>query len=98
MVFAETSINLPEPPPQDSTANLDKSAVHLILDNYGTPKRSEVKKWFAKHARYQLDFTPTSTSRLNQIDRWFAEITRKRIRRGTFRSVGELEQAIRAYI
>ena len=72
--------------------------VHLILDNYGTHKHPEVKKWFEGHARYDVHFTPTSASWLNQVERWFAEITRKRIRRGTFRSVRELERAIREYI
>jgi transposase len=72
--------------------------VHLILDNYGTHKHPEVKAWFAEHPRYQVHFTPTSASWLNQVERWFAEITRKRIRRGTFRSVRELEKAIRDYI
>ena len=73
-------------------------AVHLVLDNYGTHKHPEVKKWFAAHPRYHLHFTPTSASWLNQVERWFAEITRKRIRRGTFRSVRDLERAIRDYI
>ena len=72
--------------------------VHLILDNYGTHKHPDVKAWFAEHPRYQVHFTPTSASWLNQVERWFAEITRKRIRRGTFRSVRELEKAIRDYI
>lgn len=72
--------------------------VHLILDNYGTHKHPDVKTWFADHPRYQVHFTPTSASWLNQVERWFAEITRKRIRRGTFRSVRELEKAIRDYI
>lgn len=73
-------------------------AVHLILDNYGTHKHPEVKKWFASHPRYRVHFTPTSASWLNQVERWFAEITRKRIRRGTFRSVRDLEKAIGDYI
>lgn len=73
-------------------------AVHLILDNYGTHKHPGVKTWFAAHPRYHLHFTPTSASWLNQVERWFAEITRKRIRRGTFRSVRDLERAIREYI
>ncbi len=71
------------------------SSVHLILDNYGTHKHPDVKKWFAEHPHYRLHFTPTSASWLNQVERWFAEITRKRLRRGTFRSVRELEKAIR---
>lgn len=73
-------------------------AVHVILDNYGTHKHPEVKKWFAAHPRYHLHFTPTSSSWVNQIERWFAEITSKRIRRGTFHSVRELIQAIESYI
>jgi len=72
--------------------------VHLILDNYGTHKHPKVKKWFAAHPRYQVHFTPTSSSWLNQVERWFAEITRKRIRRGTFRSVQDLTNAIQDYI
>src|SRR3989440_12693401 len=72
--------------------------IHLVLDNYGTHKHPEVKKWFRAHPRYQVHFTPTSASWLNQVERWFAEITRKRIRRGTFRSVRDLVQAIHQYI
>src|SRR3982750_2224008 len=72
--------------------------IHLILDNYGTHKHPAVKKWLAARPRYHLHFTPTSASWLNQIERWFAEITRKRIRRGTFRSVRDLITAIHDYI
>jgi transposase len=72
--------------------------IHLILDNYGTHKHPEVKAWFDKHPRYHVHYTPTSASWLNQVERWFAEITRTRIRRGTFRSVRDLEKAIRDYI
>ena len=72
--------------------------IHLVLDNYGTHKHPKVKEWFAAHPRYRLHFTPTSCSWLNLIERWFAEITRKRIRRGTFRSVPELIKAINDYI
>ena len=72
--------------------------VHLILDNYSTHKHPAVKAWFADHPRYHVHFTPTSASWLNQVERWFAEITRKRIRRGSFRSLHELERAIRDYI
>lgn len=72
--------------------------VHLVLDNYGTHKHPVVKKWLAERPRYQVHFTPTSSSWLNQIERWFAEITRKRIRRGTFRSVPDLIRAIREYV
>ena len=72
--------------------------VHLVLDNYGTHKHPEVKKWLAARPRYHVHFTPTSSSWLNQVERWFAEITRKRIRRGTFRSVRELIKTIHDYI
>ncbi len=72
--------------------------VHLVLDNYATHKHPEVKKWLAARPRYHVHFTPTSSSWLNQVERWFAEITRKRIRRGTFRSVRELIQTIHDYI
>jgi transposase len=72
--------------------------IHLILDNYGTHKHPAVKKWLAAKPRYHVHFTPTSASWLNQIERWFAEITRKRIRRGTFRSVRHLIKAIQDYI
>ena len=58
--------------------------IHLVLDNYGTHKHPEVKKWLAERPRYHVHFTPTSSSWLNQIERWFAEITRNRFRRGTF--------------
>ena len=72
--------------------------IHLVLDNYGTHKHPEVK-WLAERPRYYVHFTPTSSSWLNQVERWFAEITRKRIRRGTFRRVCELaiDDYIRAY-
>jgi transposase len=72
--------------------------VHLVLDNYGTHKHPVVKNWLAERPRYKVHFTPTSSSWLNQIERWFAEITRKRIRRGTFRSVPDLIRAIREYV
>src|SRR5580700_7474029 len=75
-----------------------RTPIHLVLDNYGTHKHPKVVEWFATHPRYHLHFTPTSCSWLNLIERWFAEITRKRIRRGTFRSVPELIRAINDYI
>jgi transposase len=80
---------------QSIDADLD---VHMVLDNYGTHKHPEVKKWLAARPRYHVHFTPTSSSWLNQVERWFAEITRKRIRRGTFRSVRELTKSINEYI
>ena len=72
--------------------------LHLILDNYATHKHPTVLKWLKKHPRFHLHFTPTSSSWLNVIERWFRDITQNRIRNGVFRSVAELEQAIRNYI
>jgi len=72
--------------------------VHLIVDNYGTHKAPTVRSWLAKHPRFHVHFTPTYSSWLNQVERWFAELTDKAIRRGTHRSVRELERAIREYL
>jgi len=72
--------------------------IHLVLDNYATHKQPTVKRWFLRHPRFHLHFTPTSASWLNQVERFFAEITRRRIRRGTFTSVSSLEKAISEYI
>lgn len=70
--------------------------VHLIVDNYRTHKSVEVQRWLGsrKHRRFHFHFTPTSSSWLNQVERWFGLITQRMIRRGTFRSVQELESAI----
>ena len=68
--------------------------VHVVLDNSSTHKTNEVKAWLEKHPRFKLHFTPTSASWMNLVERFFAEITRKRIRRGAFASVAELEAAI----
>jgi transposase len=76
----------------------DAGEIHLVLDNYGTHKTAEVVRWFARHPRYRLHFTPTSGSWVNQVERWFAEITDKRIRRGSFTSVSSLEKAIQEYL
>lgn len=75
-----------------------KRDLHLILDNYGTHNHPNVKNWLQQHPRFHLHFTPTSSSWLNLIERWFGEITRKRIRRGVFKSVPELIAAIKEYI
>lgn len=75
-----------------------RRSIHLILDNYGTHKHPNVKAWFAAHPRYHLHFVPTSSSWLNLVERWFADITRKSIRRGSFRSVRELIRAIVHYL
>jgi transposase len=73
-------------------------SVHLVMDNYGTHKTPSVKNWFARHPRFQIHFTPTSASWINQVERWFATLTEKQIRRGTHRSTRQLEQAIRSYL
>ena len=72
--------------------------IHMILDNYGTHNHPRVKAWLDKHPRFHLHFTPTSSSWLNLVERWFGEITRKRIRRGVFRSVPELVTTIEDFI
>ncbi|MFC5520828.1 IS630 family transposase [Polaromonas jejuensis] len=72
--------------------------VHLVMDNYGTHKTPTIKAWFARHPRFHVHFTPTSASWLNQVERWFATLTDKYIRRGTHRSTRQLEQAIKQYL
>jgi transposase len=72
--------------------------VHLILDNYGTHKTARVRRWFARHPRFHLHFTPTSASWLNLVERWFALLSQKQIKRGAHRSVRALETAIREYL
>jgi transposase len=72
--------------------------LHLIADNYATHKHPKVKAWLAKHPRFHMHFTPTSASWLNQVERFFGLITEKRIRRGVFHSVAELEAAIQDYL
>jgi len=72
--------------------------LHLIADNYGTHKHAQVKKWLAQHPRFHMHFVPTSSSWLNIVERWFREITTKRIRRDSFGSVDALVQTIEAYI
>jgi transposase len=72
--------------------------LHLIADNYRTHKHPRVENWLKRHPRFHMHFTPTSSSWLNLVERWFREITDKRIRRGAFRNVPELIDAIMAYI
>ena len=80
-------------------ANVPRSLdVHLILDNYGTHKSPIIRSWLAKRPRFQLHFTPTSASWLNLVERWFALLTEKQIRRGVHRSTRELETAIKDYL
>jgi transposase len=72
--------------------------VHLILDNYGTHKTELIRRWLAKRPRFKLHFTPTGASWLNLVERWFATLTAKQIRRGSFRSTRELEATIKRYL
>lgn len=73
-------------------------SVHLVMDNYGTPKTPPIKAWFARHPRFEVHFTPSSASWLNQVERWFATLTERYLRRGTHRSTRQLEDAIRHYV
>src|SRR5437667_495410 len=72
--------------------------VHLLLDNYGTHKNPRIHRWLARHPRFHVHFTPTSASWINLVERWFAALTEKQLRRGVHRSTRELEAAIRRYI
>jgi len=72
--------------------------LHLIVDNYGTHKHPRVKSWLKRHPRFNLHFIPTSSSWLNLVERWFRDLTDKRIRRGSFRSVPDLIAAINDYL
>jgi transposase len=73
-------------------------SIHIVLDNYSTHKHENVAKWLEKHKRFHLYFTPTSSSWLNLVERWFRDIITKRIRRGSFGSDGEVVAAIEDYI
>ena len=72
--------------------------IHIVMDNYGTHKTKAIRDWFAKRPRWQVHFTPTSASWLNQVERWFGLLTDKQIRRGVHRSTKELERTILDYI
>ena len=67
-----------------------EKTLHLILDNYATHKHPKVQKWLARHPRFQIDFTPTSSSWLNMVERFFRDLTQNGLRRGVFRDVEEL--------
>ena len=75
-----------------------KVCLHLVMDNYGTHGTPEVKAWLKRHPRFICHFVPTSSSWLNLVERWFGELTSKRIRRDSFRSVPDLKQAIDEFI
>jgi len=72
--------------------------LHLVLDNYGTHKHPNVQAWLKRHPRFVCHYVPTSSSWLNLVERWFGELTSKRIRRGSFGSVAELQQAIAQFL
>jgi transposase len=76
-------------------ADLD---VHVVMDNYGTHKTALIRNWFAKRSRWHVHFTPTSASWINLVERFFALLTDRAVRRGSFQSVAELEAAINAYV
>ncbi len=80
---------------RETAAELD---LHVVLDDLSAHKSPEVKRWLQRHPRFHFHFTPTSSSWLNLVERWFGEITRKRIRRGVFKSLGDLVAAIEAYL
>jgi transposase len=72
--------------------------IHLIMDNYGTHKQTKVRAWLARHPRYHVHFTPTYSSWLNQVERWFGIITQRAIRRGSFRKVKDLVARIDTFV
>ena len=76
-------------------ANLD---VRIVMDNYGTHKTKPIRNWFARRPRWHVHFMPTSASWINQVERFFALLSERALKRGVFRSVAELEKAIKAYI
>lgn len=82
----------------DRTIPTHRREIHVILDNYATHTHPKVDAWFAAHPRYHRHFVPTSASWLNLIERWFADITHTRIRRGSFRSVPDSIRAIEDYV
>lgn len=76
----------------------DDLDVHLILDNYATHKTPDIKRWLLAHPRFHLHFTPTSASWLNLVERWFAELTQKKLKRGVHHSVQALERDIPSWL
>ncbi len=76
----------------------EKLKLHLVLDNYGTHKHPKVQSWLKRHARFAMHFIPTSSSWLNQAERWFGELTQKAVRRGAFASIADLQKAIEQFL
>jgi transposase len=77
------------------SAELD---IHVVLDNYATHKHPKVRAWFARHPRFVFHFTPTSASWLNAVEGFFAKLTRRRLKRGVFRSIVDLRAAINRFL
>jgi transposase len=75
-----------------------EAELHLVADNYATHKHPKVRRWLTRHPRFHMHFTPTSSSWLNLVERWFRDLTQKRLRRGTFTSVRQLQKAIIDYV
>src|SRR6185369_17981402 len=75
-----------------------KAQLHLVADNYATHKHPKVRRWLTRHPRFHMHFTPTSSSWLNLVERWFRDLTVKRLRRGIFHSVPDLVSAINEYL
>ncbi|MBI2772938.1 MAG: IS630 family transposase [Chloroflexi bacterium] len=76
----------------------DDLEIHLVLDNYGTHKTPLIRRWLVRHPRFHIHFTPTYSSWISQVERWFAGLTEKQIKRGSHRSTRQLEDAIRLYL
>ena len=89
---------VPEVPQAHRQGRPEGPDLHLVLDNYATHKTPAIKEWLLKHPRFHLHFTPTSSSWLNLVERWFAELTNRKLRRSAHRSVTELETDIRKWI
>ena len=75
-----------------------RMAIHAVVDNYATHKHPKVQKWLARHPRWTFHFTPTSASWLNAVEGFFAKLTRRRLKRGVFRSVADLQAAINRFV
>jgi len=75
-----------------------RKAIHAIVDNYATHKHPKVQNWLARHPRWTFHFTPTSASWLNAVEGFFAKLTRRRLKRGVFRSVDDLKAAIERFV
>jgi transposase len=85
-------------PSDDSQIGRSSALIHAILDNYATHKHPKVRAWLASHPRWTFHFTPTSASWLNAVEGFFAKLTRRRLKRGVFRSIVDLQAAINRFV